>query len=278
MAPLRFLRRGLLLAALVAGGVVVSTPTDATAQGMRARPWLGISMDGEAGNVVRVKHVVRSSPADKAGLRLGDRIDQVDGAQVASATEVTRAVGKHGVGDAVSVRIQRNGKPLTMKVTLASFPSPEAMLRMDHLGTFAPAWKGVEPVSGMVPRSIDQLRGRVVVLDFWATWCGPCRMVAPKLGDLQQRYGAQGLSVVGISTEDPEAVATFAQRTGMRYAIGVDRQTETAQAYTVASLPTMFVIDKRGVVRQVEVGYDPSQDASREALVQKLLAEPAPGN
>ncbi|HXN33798.1 MAG TPA: TlpA disulfide reductase family protein, partial [Polyangiaceae bacterium] len=120
------------------------------------------------------------------------------------------------------------------------------------------------------------LRGRVVVLDFWATWCAPCRIVAPKLGALQARYGAQGLSVLGVSTEEAQDVALFAQRLPMRYAVAVDKHAETTRSYGVASLPTLVVIDKRGIVRDVAIGYDPMADARLESTVRGLLAEAAP--
>jgi peroxiredoxin len=98
----------------------------------------------------------------------------------------------------------------------------------------------------------------------------------PKLGALQGRYGAQGLSVLGVSTEDAEDVALFARRTAMPYAVGVDLHAETSRSYGVSSLPTLVVIDKRGIVRDVSVGYDPSEDARLEMTVRTLLAEAAP--
>jgi len=81
---------------------------------------------------------------------------------------------------------------------------------------------------------------------------------------------------VGITTEGAEEAAVFAERTGMRYAIAVDAKAETSRLYNVSALPTLFVIDKRGVVRDVAIGYDPAREAQIEQLVRQLLAEPAP--
>ena len=261
-------------AALGPAALVVA---DASAQSAYARPWLGVAMDSESpGPGVRVGHVVRRSPADLAGLRQGDRLVRIAGKAVARGADVVHAVATSAVGDTVELAFLRADVEQSARVTLAAYPSQDDMMRMDLVGTQAPPWRDVQGVSGVFPPSIDALRGRVVVLDFWATWCGPCRIVAPKLGALQARYGAQGLSVLGVSTEDVQDVALFAQRTPFRYAVAVDKHAETTRSYGVASLPTLVVIDKRGIVRDVTIGYDPTADARLESTVRGLLAEAAP--
>ncbi len=260
-----------------AAPTAVLVPRDVLAQPTTARPWLGIMMDADGATPgVRVSHVVRRSPADQAGISEGDRIVRVAGAVVRRGGEIASAVASHAVGDSLDITLARAGRETVLRVTLAPLPSQDEMMRMDLVGAFAPGWSGIEGVGGAFPASVGALRGRVVVMDFWATWCGPCRMVAPKLGDLQARYGAQGLSVLAVSTEDPQEVALFAQRMSLRYTVGVDRRAETTRSYGVSSLPTLVVIDKRGVVRDVDVGYDSSRDARLEATIRALLSEPAP--
>jgi thiol-disulfide isomerase/thioredoxin len=241
-----------------------------------AHAWLGVSMEkGPATQGVHVKHVLRGSPADKAGLKEGDFIRAIDGAEVGSPEDVTRVVGSHAPGDAIVASLARAQDTLSIRIALAARPSASEMLRMDLVGAFAPSWVGVEPV-GTAPPSVASLRGKVVLLDFWATWCGPCRLLAPKLSALQARYGAQGLRVVGITTDDAEKAALFAQRVTMRYPVEVDSKGETSRIYDISALPTLFVIDKRGVVRDVSIGYDEGRDAQIESLLKELLAEPAP--
>jgi thiol-disulfide isomerase/thioredoxin len=256
----------------------VGVPADAAAQ-MDRRPWLGIAMDADgSGPGVRVGHVVRGSPADRAGIRAGDRVVRIASAPVARSADVLQAIGARAVGDALTIDFQRAGLDRTVRAVLAPFPSPDEMVRMDLVGAFAPAWIDLETVSGSFPPTLGAVRGRVVLLDFWATWCAPCRVVVPKLDALQARYGAQGLSVLGVSTEDARDVADFAQRTTLRYPIAVDKRAATSRSYGVLSLPTLVVIDKRGIVRDVAIGYDSSEDARLDSAIRTLLAEPAPAD
>jgi thiol-disulfide isomerase/thioredoxin len=224
---------------------------------------------------VRVGHVVRGSPADKIGIHENDRVLKVDGVAVAAPGDVIRLVGLHTLGEAVMVTVTRAGKETALTATLAAFPAPEEMLRMDSVGAFAPPFAGLQTMAGF-PGTLRAARGKVVVLDFWASWCGPCRILSPVLNGWQARYGAQGLSVVGITTDPPELAATAKEALGMRYPVASDEQAETSKAYGVSALPTLFIIDKKGVVRDVSVGYDPGRDAAVETLLKSLLAEPAP--
>jgi thiol-disulfide isomerase/thioredoxin len=265
----------LALGAGVTLAATVSTEAETHAQGVATRPWLGVAMEADAQGV-RVGHVVRGSPAHDAGLQEGDHIVKIAGAPITHAGDVSQAVGASAVGDRIAIDYVRGQTKKSTSAVLGTFPTQDEMLRMDLVGTAAPAWTDTQSVAGAFPTSLAALRGKVVVLDFWATWCGPCRFVAPKLDALQARYAAQGLSVVGLSTEDASDVAPFAQQMGLRYGVGSDPHGKTTRAYGVVSLPTLVVIDKRGTVRDVAVGYDPQFEAHLDATVRALLTEPAP--
>jgi thiol-disulfide isomerase/thioredoxin len=235
---------------------------------------MGVSMDAGSDTGVRVEHVIRGSPAQHAGVLAGDRIVAVDGVNVTSAQHVTRSVASHKVGESVTLSVERAGNALSISVLLAARPSGDDMLRMNLVGAPAPEWSNVTALAG-APSTVASLKGKVTLIDFWASWCLPCRMIAPKLGGLRDRFGAQGLSVVGITTDDAEQAAVFAERHHMRYPSVVDKAGETSRAYGISGLPTVVLVDKTGVVRDVFVGFDPSADARLEATIKKLLAEPA---
>src|SRR5207248_2967988 len=106
-------------------------------------PWMGVQMDATSGAGVGVVHVVRGSPAEKGGVKTGDRIVAVDGSKDATPGDVTRAVQMHRIGDSVNVELERAGSAVKAQLVLASRPSGDEILRMDLVGTFAPAWTNV---------------------------------------------------------------------------------------------------------------------------------------
>jgi len=247
-------------------------PPPPQAAPLPAMPWLGVSMDNGSDLGVKVERVVRGSPAERGGLRMGDRIVTVDGARVTVPAQVSRGVAAHKVGDTVTIGVERTGNAISASVVLAPRPSNDDLVKMHLVGAPAPAWKNVTVLSG-APQSVASLKGKVVLIDFWASWCGPCRLIAPRLGALRDRLGAQGLSVVGVTTDEPELAAQFIEKHQMKYPSVVDKDGDTSRDYGIAGLPTMVLVDKKGVVRDVFVGFDPTGEAKLEATIKKLLAE-----
>lgn len=270
---------GLLgLLGLPAGGALDRWgPAEAHAQPRPTRrAWLGIELGrGPAGGVV-ARHVARTSPADAAGVKDGDQIVAVDGKVVDLPRDVVARVAEVGPDGAIKLRIRRGGAESDVLARLVAHPGEEEIARRDKVGTFAPSWGTLTATTGAPPATIQAARGRVVIVDFWASWCGPCRLVTPTLNALSDRFGAQGLTVVGISNDEPAVAARAAQSHGIRYATGVEKGNEASIAYGVRSIPTMFVVDKKGVVREVKIGFHPAHAAQLERLVLELLAEPGP--
>jgi thiol-disulfide isomerase/thioredoxin len=105
------------------------------------------------------------------------------------------------------------------------------------------------------PIELSALHGRPVWINFWATWCPPCRAESPEIEAAYQQYRDQGLVVVAINVgEDAGTVRDYVERAGLTYPVGGDPRTDIAAAYRVAGLPTHVFVDADGVVRDIRMG------------------------
>ena len=125
--------------------------------------------------------------------------------------------------------------------------------RKQLTGKEAPAL-AVTDIQGK-PVKLSELRGKTVLLDFWATWCGPCRADGPSLDKLSEKYGNRNLAVIGISVdEDREVVQKFLSKHPHKYPIVLTSENEMPRAYQVAAFPTYVVIDPQGNVASASEG------------------------
>ncbi len=133
----------------------------------------------------------------------------------------------------------------------------------------APAWQLKDPDGREVTSA--QFQHKVVVLDFWATWCGPCRSEIPGYVALQRKYAAQGLEIIGVSVDQggPEVVRQFAAEQKMNYPIVLADDAIAGAFGGVDAIPTTFIIDRDGVIRFRKVGA--MAPAEFEAIVRRYL-------
>jgi thiol-disulfide isomerase/thioredoxin len=120
---------------------------------------------------------------------------------------------------------------------------------------------------------LSSYKGKVVLLDFWATWCGPCRMEIPHFVELQKQYGSKGFTLIGVSLDQQgEAVVKpFMQQWKINYPMVIDAGGEVQASYGgIRSIPTTVLIGKNGEVREVFIGYRP-KELFEEAIKKALL-------
>jgi len=119
--------------------------------------------------------------------------------------------------------------------------------------------------------SLGELRGRAVLLDFWATWCGPCRAEAAIVDQVSRRWRDRGVVVIGVDTDTPDQgdPRDFVLRYGLSYPIVRDATGQTSRSYDVDSLPTLVVVSRSGEVIAVRTGI--TDDAELERLLRQAL-------
>ena len=124
--------------------------------------------------------------------------------------------------------------------------------------------------------ALDKLRGKVVYVDFWASWCGPCRRSFPWMNDMQQKYGAKGFTVVAINVDKKRADAEkFLKLLPANFPVVYDEAGTTPAAFAVQGMPSSYLIDARGNVSYVERGFVDESRGPLEDRVRALLSAAA---
>ncbi|HYW73425.1 MAG TPA: redoxin domain-containing protein [Pyrinomonadaceae bacterium] len=135
---------------------------------------------------------------------------------------------------------------------------------------------------------LSQLRGQVVLLDFWATWCGPCRATLPRFQKFHEQFKDKGLVIIGLTTfqgriegrqfthaQELQYLRDFKKQFGVTYGFAVSDDDNNDLNYAVSSIPTTFLIDRRGAVRFISIGSSDFEAAALNKMIKKLIAEPA---
>lgn len=131
---------------------------------------------------------------------------------------------------------------------------------------------GLTDISGK-PVSLASLAGKVVIVDFWATWCAPCREELPQLEKFHQKYRAKGLAIVGVSVDkEAEGIKGFLDKLKITFPVVHDAGHQVSGKYSPPRMPSSYIVDRKGIVRYVHGGYRAGDAAEFEKQIQELLA------
>ncbi len=132
-------------------------------------------------------------------------------------------------------------------------------------------------ITGDGPKSLADAKGKVVIIDFWATYCQPCKKSFPKYQELVEQFGGE-LAVIAVSVDEPGDVdeaklKEFAASTKVKFPIIWDKEHKTAEAYKPPKMPTSFIIDKDGNIAHQHAGYESGEEEKIAEEVKKLLGK-----
>lgn len=164
--------------------------------------------------------------------------------------------------------------PIPLLFLSALVLAPALAVCAPSLQTGAPA-PGFELNSNSgKPVSLADLRGQIVLVNFWASWCGPCRQEMPILEQLNHQYRNKGVALVGINVEPDTAAATdWLKATPVTFPILYDVDSKVSKLYEVQGMPNTVILDRKGVVRYIHRGYSPGAENEYLDQIRALIRE-----
>lgn len=153
-------------------------------------------------------------------------------------------------------------------LTLASAPTVSAL----EAGAEVPGCP-LTPMAGGAAYNLKQFRGKVVYVDFWASWCAPCAQSFPFLNKLHTELKDQGLHIVGVNLDEvPEDAQAFLSKFPAEFTVAADANQQCAKEFDVKAMPSSYLVDRDGVVRYVHYGFRPEEAKEFRGLAEKLLS------
>lgn len=162
-------------------------------------------------------------------------------------------------------------KPPASQAAQQAMPAATAAVAGDIIGTMRPEFS-LSDVAGQL-RNINEWDGKVLAINFWATWCPPCIKEIPEFIEIQHKYEAEGLQFIGIALQRPEEVTDFMREHGMNYPVlaGEMEVIRIAESYgnDIGALPYTIIVDRQGLIHFVKRG--PLAGEIAESIISKLL-------
>jgi thiol-disulfide isomerase/thioredoxin len=234
--------------------------------------WLGVMLAAETGpgGGVIVRRTIPGSPAAASTLQRGAELLSINGRVPVNPVDFTTMVSEIGAGGQATLVIAGVADPLVL--TLAA--RPPGPINLTRMMIDTPAVD--VPITDVHTSTAQGLLapGRVHIVEFWATWCGPCHAALPQLREIRGRYTDTDLRMVAVTTEDEATVRAFMARETLPWPVVADTAEAVAAEYWVEAYPTWVVIDRGGVIRGVYTGLD--EWATLQRMVATLVAEPLP--
>ena len=232
-----------------------------------AGPWLGLIYKKDLYEnhlALRVSGVHPESGCLAAGVVSGDLVIGIDGKDLVNVAQFQNVVKNAKVGSHVAIEIFREGKRIPLTVTLTERPDDISSLTGSAIGSKIAKF-GNNFYKNAEKR---QEAPKATLLDFWATWCGPCRQTLPVLEKMYNKYSSQGLEVIGISSEQKNTLLSFYKKQhASPYPLYRDADQGLWRRYGIHAVPTLMLLDANGYIKRVWSG------APSFEMLEKLVLE-----
>ncbi len=232
-------------------------------------PWLGISFKAEPfgkGIALNVQGIHPESGAAGKNIRAGDKIIGIGGKGISDMAELKAKLSGLPVGKSVSLNMERGEKKWTLTVPMTERPDDISNL----MGGSSIGSKAVEFQKNFYRNGEKRKqKPKATLLDFWATWCGPCRQTLPILERLYQKLGKNGLEIIGVSSEQSEVLERFYREHPSPYPLYRDATEQMWRRYGISAVPTLMLLDENGYILKIWPGV-PNEAALEKAVRETL--------
>lgn len=232
-----------------------------------AAPWLGLIYKKslyENHLALLVSGVHPESGCLSAGVVSGDLVIGVDGKELVNVAQIQNVLKDAAVGSKVDIEIFRDGKRIPLTVILTERPDDISSLTGSAIGSKMASFGKNFYKNG----EKRQEAPKATLLDFWATWCGPCRHTLPVLEQMYNKYSSQGLEIIGISSEPKNTLLSFYKKQhASPYPLYRDADQGLWRRYGIHAVPTLMLLDANGYIKRVWSG------APSFELLEKLVLE-----
>lgn len=232
-------------------------------------PWLGLTIkksEFENHLALIVKGVHPESGCFGAGVVANDKLIGIGGKPLTDMSQISNAIGKGRVGSVVEIEILRDGKKIPLKIKLTERPDDISSLTGSAVGSKMAEFGKNFYQNGDKRKE----KPKATLLDFWATWCGPCRQTLPILERLYAKLGGLGLEVIGIADEGLDVLNMFYEKQHRSpYPLYRDATQALWRRYGIHAVPTLMLLDGDGYIKGVWSGV-PNEKAL-EQIVQETM-------